>query len=78
MRHLTYTAPDELRVRLKGLPISKLVDEAAGLRPLRSPDQVSAGTKAALRTLALRVRALDDERDDLDQLLKPLLASTGT
>jgi transposase len=77
MRHLVYTAPDELRVRLKGLHLNQLVDEAAGLRPLRSPDQVTAGTKAALRSLAMRIRALDEERDHLDEVLGPLVASTA-
>jgi transposase len=77
MRHLVLTGPDELRVRFKHLSQAKLVDEAKGLRPLRSPDQVTAATKVALRTLAQRIGALDEERGDIDQLLTPLVAATA-
>jgi transposase len=77
MRHLAYTAPDELRTRLKGLTSRALLDEAAGLRPLRSSDEVTAATKAALRCLALRVRLLDEEIADIDQFLAPLVSTTA-
>jgi transposase len=77
MRHLAYTAPDDLAVRLKGLSPKKLVDHAAGLRPLRSPDQVTAATKGALPSLAPQVRHLDDELADLDQFLESLVVSAG-
>lgn len=77
MRHLVYTAPDELRERLKGLRATALIEQAANLRPLRSPDQVNAATKAALRSLALRVRSLDDERTEIDQVLEPLVRTTA-
>jgi transposase len=77
MRHLAYTAPDDLRARLKGLSTKKLVCYAARLRPLHSPDQVTAATKAALQSLAERVKHLDEELADLDQFLEPLVVSTG-
>jgi transposase len=77
MRHLVFTGPDELRVRFKDLSQFRLVHEAKNLRPQRSPDPVTAATKAALRTLAQRIGALDEERRDLDQLLTPLVATTA-
>jgi transposase len=77
MRHLVLTGPDELRVRFKGVSQTRLVAKAHDLRPLRSPDQVTAATKTALRTLSRRIGALDEERADLDQLLAPLVAATA-
>jgi transposase len=77
MRHLAYTGPDGLRAQLKGLSPSKLVAHAAGLRPLRSPDQMTAATKAALHSLAHRVQALDEELGHLDRFLEPLVLSRG-
>jgi transposase len=38
MRHLGYTAPDQLHCRLKGLSVTALVTEPARLRPSRSAD----------------------------------------
>ena len=46
MRQLTFSAPDQLQSRLKGLPIAAFVAAAQGLRPTRSPDAVTAATKA--------------------------------
>jgi transposase len=77
MRHLAYSAPEELRARTKGLSIRELVTVAAGLRPQCSPDQVSAATKAALCSLAHRVKALDVELAHLDGLVSPLLADAA-
>jgi transposase len=37
MRQLTYSAPDQLRSRLKGLPIAEFVAVAQGLRPPARP-----------------------------------------
>jgi transposase len=76
MRHLGYTAPDQLRCRLKGLSVQALVAEAKGLRPSRSPDTVSAATKAALSSLAHRIEALDRELAELDERIEALLVAT--
>ncbi len=76
MRHLVLTGPDELRVRFK-ISTRPGWSTGKGLRPLRSPDQVTTATKTALRTLAQRIGALDEERGDLDQLLAPLVAHHG-
>jgi transposase len=77
MRHLVLTAPDELRVRCKGLAQARLIDETKGLRPQRSTDQVTAATTAALRSLALRIVALDAERAELDEYLDHLVVATA-
>ena len=37
MRHLGYSAPEQLRCRVKGLSVPALVAEATTLRPTRSP-----------------------------------------
>ena len=77
MRHLVYAAPDDLAVALKGLSVKQLVERASALRPLRSPDQVTASTKLALHALAGRVRFLDEQLDDLDQFIAPLVSATA-
>ena len=42
IRHLGFTAPDELRERLKGVPRSSLAATAAALRPRAGQDQVAS------------------------------------
>jgi len=61
MRHLVVTAPDQLRIRLKGLTVAALVSEAARLRPARSGEAVLAAHKAALASLAHRIQGLEEE-----------------
>ena len=73
MRQLTFSAPDQLQSRLKGLPIAAFVAAAQGLRPTRSPDVVTAATKASLSSLAHRVGDLEEEIADLDAMITPLL-----
>jgi transposase len=73
MRQLTFSAPDQLQSRLKGLPITEFVATAHGLRPTRSPDVVTAATKASLCSLAHRVADLEEEISDLDAMITPLL-----
>jgi transposase len=73
MRHLGYTAPEQLRCRLKGLSVPALVAEGIKLRPTRSADPVTAATKAALSSLAHRISSLDDELAELDQRIEALL-----
>jgi transposase len=77
MRQLTYSAPDQLQSRLKGLPIAQFVAAAQGLRPTRSPDAVTAATKASLSSLAHRVADLEDEITKLDAMITPLLQATA-
>jgi transposase len=77
MRHLTVTAPDQLRCRLRGLTVPTLVAEGAKLRPGRSTDPVTSATKASISSLAHRIQSLEREIDELDELLAPLLATTA-
>ena len=65
MRHLGYTAPEQLRCRMKGLSVPALV-----------PDPVTAATKASLSSLAHRIQALDDELAELDARIEALLIAT--
>jgi hypothetical protein len=76
MCHLGYTAPDQLRERLKGRSVPALVSEGTRLRPTRSPDPVTAATKAALSSLAHRIEALDAELAELDKRIEGLLVAT--
>jgi transposase len=77
MRQLTFSAPDQLQSKLKGLPIAQFAAAAQGLRPTRSPDVVTAATKAALSSLAHRVADLEEEISDLDAMITPLLKDTA-
>ncbi len=77
MRHLVVSAPDQLRCRLRGLPVAILVTEGVKLRPGRSADPVMAATKASISSLAHRVQSLEREITELDELLDPLLAATA-
>ena len=76
MRHLGYTAPEQLRCRMKGLSVPALVAEGSRLRPTRSPDPVTAATKASLSSLAHRIQVLDDELAELDSRIEALLVAT--
>jgi transposase len=76
MRHLGYSAPDQLRCRLKGLSVPALVVEGVKLRPTRSLDPVTAATKASLSSLAHRIAALDRELAELDQKIEAHLVAT--
>jgi len=73
MRQLTFTAPDQLQCRIKGLPAPQFIAVAQGLRPTRSADPVTAAAKASLSSLAHRIGELDEEIDQLDTMITPLL-----
>ena len=77
MRHLGFTAPEQLHCRLKGLSVTALVAEGAKLRSTRASDAVTAATKAALSSLAHRVQALDAEIAELDEKIESLLVATA-
>ena len=63
IRHLSFTAPDQLRERLKGVSRQQLAARAAALRPpAPARDPVIIATKTALRILGRRVLALDEEK----------------
>jgi len=71
MRHLGVSAPEEIHQRIKGLSVASLVQESARMRPGRSPDPVSAATKASL---AHRIQSLDQELVALDTQIASLVA----
>lgn len=77
MRHLSYTAPEILRERLKGCSIPAFVAIASSLRPSGAGDVVVNSTKFALRSLALRVRALEVEIASIDTRLRPLVTEVA-
>jgi transposase len=77
LRHLMFTAPDELRARLAVLSAAQLVNEAARLRPRAGGDVALHGTKIAAVLLARRVHALDVELAALDEQIEPLVKATA-
>jgi transposase len=76
IRHLGFTAPEEIRQALHGVSRQLIAKKAAGMRPNPSGDPVVFATKMALRTLGRRVLELDSERKQLGQLLAEFLAET--
>jgi transposase len=77
IRHLGFTASDELRERLRGVSRFHLGATAAALRPRAGSDPVTYATKTALAVLGRRVMALDEEKERLDALLAELVANTA-
>lgn len=77
IRHLSFTAPDELRERLRSYSAYMLANEAARMRVGTSGGVVTIATKTAIVTLARRVLAFDDELVRLDARLAELVADTA-
>ena len=77
LRHLMFTAPDELRARLGGLSAAILVSEAANLRPRPGGDIVMHGVKTTAVILARRVQALDVEPAVIDAQIAPLVKAAA-
>jgi len=73
MRHLGFTAPEEIRFQLRGLSVSALVGKGIDLHAEDASDQVSAATKASLHSLAQRIRMLEDELATLDEQIEDLV-----
>ena len=73
MRHLVFTAPQDLRERFFGLSKTQLVNQAASLRPRDNGDVVTYATKVALKTLAQRVQLLDAQIKQLRAMLPALI-----
>jgi transposase len=68
LRALLLSAPPELRERLQGLPRAALIEACARLRPGCSDPQ-RAAVALALRSLALRLRLLRSEAQELEREL---------
>jgi transposase len=77
LRHLMFTAPDELRAKLGSLSATQLVNEAARLRPRPGGDIALFGVKTAAVILARRVHALDVELDVIDGQITPLVKAAA-
>jgi transposase len=73
IRHLGFTAPDELRERLRAVPADQLAATAAALRPTVGSDTVVHATKLAIATLGRRVLALEADGTRLDHELDMLV-----
>ena len=78
IRHLSFTAPEEIRARYKDITSRQgIATQVAVLRPRAGGDPVLYATKVAMRTLGRRVLALDDEMAALDALLSELVTATA-
>jgi transposase len=77
MRQLSFTAPDPIRERLKGLSSTALSETCASLRPRPSTDVVDHATKVALRSLGWRIEELEEEVAGIDALLSELVTQTA-
>ena len=77
LRHLVFTAPEEIRLRYKDRYKTGLVSEAANMRPHKGSDPVTYTTNLMIRNLARRIRQLNNEIGTIDVMLTELLAQTA-
>jgi transposase len=77
IRHLGFTAPDELGERFQSAPRTALAAQAAALRPRPEREAVLCATRLALRSLGRRVLGMDDEIARLDAALAELVTATA-
>ena len=73
IRHLGFTAPDDLRERFRGVHRDRLARTAASLRPARSAGSVMYATKLSIQTFGRRVLDLEADAARLDRLLDELV-----
>jgi transposase len=73
IRHLGFTAPEEIRQSLHGVSRRLLSKRAAAMRPRAGTDPVVYATKTALRALGVRALALETETKKIDALLEELI-----
>jgi transposase len=73
MRHLGFTAPEEIRFKLRGLSVAALISAGTDLHPEDSSDQVMAATMTSLRSLARRIRMLEGELGTLEEQIEDLV-----
>ena len=77
LRHLVFTAPEQIRVRFKDRYKTSLVTEAANMRPNKGSDPVTFTTNLVIRNLARRIRGLNTEMGEIDRMLAGLIAETA-
>src|SRR6476661_2393180 len=75
IRHLGFTAPDELRERLRDVPADQLARTAASLRP--GAGTVMHATKLTIRSLGRRVLDLEADAQQIDRLIYELVQRTA-
>ena len=78
LRHLGFTAPDELRERFRAVTVASLARDAAALRPNPHGDGVTYATKLAMHTLARRVLDIDADCAHLHGELTRLVRADRT
>jgi transposase len=77
LRHLVFTAPEEIRARFKDRPKTGLVTEAANMRPNRGSDPVTYTTNVVIRNLARRIKRLNAEMRNIDEMITDLIKETA-
>ena len=77
LRHLVFTAPEEIRVRFKDRPKTGLITEAANMRPRKGSDPIIYRTNLVIKSLARRIKSLDAEMRTIDQTLRSLIKETA-
>jgi transposase len=77
MRQLSFTGPDQLQARFKGLSVDDLVAQAAAMRPRRGGDDVVFATNVSLASLGRRVQAFEEEISGLDELIATRVQKTA-
>lgn len=77
LRHIVLTAPETVRARFKDRPKTRLVSEAAAMRPRKGNDPIAYTTLVVIRGLARRIRDFDDEVTGIDDELKKLIDATA-
>ena len=77
LRHLVFTAPEEIRARFKDRPKTGLISEAANMRPRKGSNPIVYRTNQVIRGLAKRIQGLNTEIKTIDQTLVQLINETA-
>lgn len=77
IRTLIVTAPSCVRDKLRGLPTKELVDTLARSRPTGELADPVCSARTALRRLARRYQALDEEIKEADREIAPLVTKAA-
>ncbi|MDQ0847362.1 IS110 family transposase [Streptomyces sp. V1I6] len=77
IRTLIVTAPSVVRDRLRGLSARELVDTLARSRPAGELHDPACAVRIALRRLARRYQALDEEIKEADKEIRPLVTQAA-
>ena len=77
LRNLVLCAPEPIRSRFKDRPKAGLITEAAAMKPRRGSDPVAYQTNLVIRSLARRIKRLNEETADIDKTLVGLIKQTA-